>query len=56
LGLAQVGFERLRRSVATEVLALPDRTWLFPGRGPATTVGAERAGNPFFAASALTRA
>ncbi|MNS24126.1 putative metallo-hydrolase [compost metagenome] len=55
LGFAQVDFEQLRRAVAGEVLAMPDRTWLFPGRGPATTVGAERGGNPFFTASALTR-
>ncbi|MFN3429924.1 MAG: hypothetical protein ACK46X_08225, partial [Candidatus Sericytochromatia bacterium] len=56
LGLAQVDFDRLRRGVATELLSLPDRTWLFPGHGPATTVGAERAGNPFFSAVELTRA
>jgi hydroxyacylglutathione hydrolase len=29
------------------VLTLPDDYRLFPGHGPATTVGAERRGNPF---------
>lgn len=37
----------LMRSIRGEVLTLPDETRLFPGHGPATTVGDERMGNPF---------
>lgn len=40
-------FKTLMRSIRDEVLSLPDETVLYPGHGPATTVGAERAGNPF---------
>lgn len=38
----------LRRSIESVILPLPDETVLYPGHGPATTVGAERAHNPFF--------
>ena len=34
-------------SIGREVLTLPDDYRLFPGHGPATTVAAERRGNPF---------
>ena len=34
-------------SIRDEVLTLPDSTVLYPGHGPATTVGLERSGNPF---------
>jgi hydroxyacylglutathione hydrolase len=37
----------LMRSIREQVLTLPDATVLHPGHGPATTVGAERTGNPF---------
>lgn len=37
----------LMRSIREEVLTLPDHTVLYPGHGPATTVGHERVGNPF---------
>jgi len=37
----------LLRSIRDQVLSLPDDTRLFPGHGPATTVGRERATNPF---------
>jgi hydroxyacylglutathione hydrolase len=40
-------FKTLMRSIRDEVLSLPDETVLYPGHGPATTVGAERATNPF---------
>lgn len=39
--------ELLLESIRRELLSLPDETRLFPGHGPATTVGAERAANPF---------
>ena len=34
-------------SLAASVLVLPDQTRVAPGHGPPTTVGAERASNPF---------
>ena len=37
-----------RRAVAEKLLALDADVALFPGHGPATTVGEERAHNPFF--------
>lgn len=37
----------LIRSIQDHILSLPDDTQLFPGHGPATTVGRERETNPF---------
>lgn len=37
----------LMRSIREQVLTLPDELTLYPGHGPATTVGEERRGNPF---------
>ena len=37
------------RSLARVCLTLPDETRVLPGHGPATTIGTERAGNPFLA-------
>ncbi len=37
----------LMRSIRSEILTLPDETVLFSGHGPETTVGHERATNPF---------
>jgi glyoxylase-like metal-dependent hydrolase (beta-lactamase superfamily II) len=37
----------LLRSIRDQVLTLPDETRLFTGHGPPTTVGRERATNPF---------
>lgn len=34
-------------SIESRLLALPDETRVLPGHGPATTIGAERASNPF---------
>ena len=39
--------QTLLNSIRTEILSLPDETRLFCGHGSATTVGAERAINPF---------
>ena len=39
--------EVLMRSIREEILTLPDETVLHSGHGPATTVGRERASNPF---------
>ena len=41
-------FDDLIRAVREKIFTLPDRTVLFPGHGPATTVGEERRSNPFF--------
>jgi glyoxylase-like metal-dependent hydrolase (beta-lactamase superfamily II) len=40
-------FATLMKSIREEVLTLPDETVLYSGHGPATTVGRERASNPF---------
>jgi glyoxylase-like metal-dependent hydrolase (beta-lactamase superfamily II) len=40
---------RILESIAAQLLSLPDETVVLPGHGPATTIGAERAGNPFLA-------
>lgn len=42
-------YDELIRSLARVVLPLPDETTVLPGHGPATTVGRERATNPFLA-------
>ena len=42
-------FETLMASIRREILSLPDETILFPGHGPATSVGQERETNPFLA-------
>ena len=34
-------------SLRDRVLTMDDATLVLPGHGPATTIGAERAGNPF---------
>jgi len=34
-------------SIMSRLLVLPDETRVIPGHGPATTIGAERNGNPF---------
>lgn len=39
--------EVLMKSIREEILTLPDETRLYPGHGPATTVGEERVSNPF---------
>ena len=40
-------FEQLRSGIRGKLFALPDATRVFPGHGPATTVGRERRTNPF---------
>ena len=39
--------QALLASIHRELLSLPDETVVHPGHGPPTTVGRERAGNPF---------
>jgi hydroxyacylglutathione hydrolase len=45
-------FDTMLRSLATKVLPLPDETVVLPGHGPATTIGRERAYNPFLTEAA----
>jgi glyoxylase-like metal-dependent hydrolase (beta-lactamase superfamily II) len=40
-------YETLMNSIQDEILSLDDETELYPGHGPATTVGTERQSNPF---------
>jgi glyoxylase-like metal-dependent hydrolase (beta-lactamase superfamily II) len=40
-------YDALMISIREQLLTLPDNTTLFPGHGPRTTVGRERAQNPF---------
>lgn len=42
-------FQTLMRSIRQRILDLPDETVLYSGHGPETTVGHERATNPFLA-------
>jgi glyoxylase-like metal-dependent hydrolase (beta-lactamase superfamily II) len=46
---------QLLASITTRFLTLPDDTVVFPGHGPRTTVGQERASNPFLAGLAGQR-
>ena len=48
VGGANVSYTDLLSGVRTYLLTLPDDVKLFPGHGPATTVGEEKANNPFF--------
>jgi hydroxyacylglutathione hydrolase len=48
-------FEMLAHSIRSQIYSLPDETVVFPGHGRRTTVGAEKAGNPFVAAVAADR-
>lgn len=45
----------LEHSLRSKVLALPDETVVLPGHGPATTIGRERASNPFLASPSTPR-
>ncbi len=40
-------FEQLEEGIHQKLFNLPDDTQVLPGHGPATTVGAEKRGNPF---------
>jgi glyoxylase-like metal-dependent hydrolase (beta-lactamase superfamily II) len=39
--------ELLIRGIREKLFGLPDETVVHPGHGPATRIGAERAGNPY---------
>lgn len=40
-------YEELEASIKTKLYTLPDETTVYPGHGPATTIGNEKRGNPF---------
>lgn len=40
-------YERLKKSIRTELLPLPDDTVVYPGHGPTSTIGYERSNNPY---------
>ena len=40
-------YDTLLNSIRTQLLTLPDDVMVYPGHGPATTIGAERISNPF---------
>jgi glyoxylase-like metal-dependent hydrolase (beta-lactamase superfamily II) len=40
-------FEVLAQSIREQIYTLPEDTVVFPGHGPRTTVGEEKAGNPY---------
>lgn len=40
-------FAVLEKSIRTQIYTLPDKTVVYPGHGPATTVGREKIGNPY---------
>lgn len=40
-------YEELMNSIHTKLMVLPDNIIVYPGHGPATTIGTERQGNPF---------
>ena len=48
MGRANSSWMDLFNSITQKVLCLPDKTGIFPGHGPATTVGQEKEHNPFF--------
>jgi glyoxylase-like metal-dependent hydrolase (beta-lactamase superfamily II) len=48
MGGGMVSYADALRTNRSEILSLPDETILAPGHGPLTTVGEQRAHNPFF--------
>lgn len=40
-------WQTLMDSIKTRLFALPDKTVVYPGHGPETTIGEERRGNPY---------
>src|SRR5262249_8947389 len=49
MGGGNVSYQDALQNNLEKILALPDKTIICPGHGPMTTVGEEKAHNPFFA-------
>src|SRR6266705_3738023 len=49
MGGGNVSYDEALRNNLEKILTLPDETIICPGHGPMTTVGEEKAHNPFFA-------
>jgi glyoxylase-like metal-dependent hydrolase (beta-lactamase superfamily II) len=49
IGRTDIGgnFEQLIQGIRTKLFTLPDATVIYPGHGPATTIGVEKRTNPF---------
>lgn len=47
--LAGGSFEQLLKSIREKIMVLPEDTLVYPGHGPSSTVGREKATNPFLA-------
>jgi hydroxyacylglutathione hydrolase len=48
IGSGKQSWDLARQKVREQIFSLPDETLLCPGHGPLTTVGEEKANNPFF--------
>jgi glyoxylase-like metal-dependent hydrolase (beta-lactamase superfamily II) len=48
IGRGFVSTELLKQKIREQIFTLPDETLICPGHGPFTTVGLEKANNPFF--------
>ena len=46
-------YEQLLEGISTKLMTLPDETKVFPGHGPATTIGVEREWNPYLRDGAI---
>jgi glyoxylase-like metal-dependent hydrolase (beta-lactamase superfamily II) len=42
-------YDKLKKSIWSKLFTLDDKTVVYPGHGPETTIGAEKVGNPFVA-------
>ena len=40
-------YDQLMESIQNKLMTLPDKTTVYPGHGPSSTIGEERTGNPF---------
>ena len=46
-------YDQEMQSIRSKLMTLPDETKVYPGHGPATTIGTERKGNPFINGTAF---
>lgn len=48
IGKGNISWDQAKDGVRSQIFTLPDETLICPGHGPLTTVGEEKAHNPFF--------